>query len=100
MKDAEADQAKNGDSFSVKRVQAGPTSSTIFGMKAEPPALSCRDDVLIDKGAAALKPCLSPVEMRTLTAAGGSLPAGKVSTATRITFYQSPIIWFCPTEKR
>ena len=78
---AAAVQAKHGDS--CKRVQAGPTSSTIFGKKAEAPALPCRDDVLIDiKGAAAPKPCLSPVEMRTLTAAGGLLPTGKISTTT------------------
>ena len=57
-----------------------------------------RDDVLVDNGAAAPKPCLSPVEMRTRTAAGGLLAAGKVSTATRITFYQ-PRLRFCPTEE-
>ena len=52
MEDAEADQAKNGDSCSTKRVQAGP-SSTSFGMKAEPPVLTRRNDVLVDIGAAA-----------------------------------------------
>ena len=36
---AAAVQVKHGDSYSAKRVQAGPTSSTGFGMKAEPPAL-------------------------------------------------------------
>ena len=44
------------------------------------------------------KPCLSPVEMRTRTAAGGLLPAGKASTATKITYYQS-CLRFCPTEE-
>ena len=64
-----------------------------------PPAYPCaRDDALVDNGAAAPKPCLSPVEMRTLTAAGGSLPAGKASTATITTYYQ-PRLWFCPTEE-
>ena len=88
---AAAVQAKHGDSCSAKRVQAGPTSSTSFGMKAESPALHRRDDVLVDIGAEAPKPCLSPVEMHTLTAADGLLPAGKTSTATMITFYQLPL---------
>ncbi|CAM9338451.1 unnamed protein product, partial [Ascophyllum nodosum] len=35
----------DGDSCSAKRVQAG-TSSTSFGMKAEPPALPRRDNIL------------------------------------------------------
>ena len=81
-----------------KRVQAYPTSLTSLGMKAETPALPRRNDFLVDKGAAAPKPCLSPVEMQTLTAAGDLLFAGKASTATRIIFYQPPL-WFCPTEE-
>ena len=40
-------------------------------MKAEPPALPRWYDVLVIKGAATPKSCLLPVEMRTLTAAGG-----------------------------
>ena len=36
---------------------------------------------------------------RTPTAAGGLLPAGTISTATRTTFDQPPI-WFCPNEKK
>ena len=43
---ATAIQAMHGDSFSANRVQAGPeTTSTSFGVKAESPAFSCRDDV-------------------------------------------------------
>ena len=84
--DAAANQAKHGDSCSAKRVDAGPTSSTSFSMTAEPPALPQRDDVLVDKGAEAPKPCLSPVEIRTLTAAGGLLPTGTYSTAIRTIF--------------
>ena len=57
MEDA-AVQAKHGDSCSAKRVQAGPSSSTSFGMKSEPPALPRRNDFLLNKGAAAPKPCL------------------------------------------
>ena len=81
-----------------QRVQPGPTSSTSFGMKAEPPALPRWDDVLVDKGAAVPKPCLSLVEMHILTSAGDLLPASKASTATGIIFYQSPF-WFCPTKE-
>ena len=36
--------------------------------------------------------------MRTSTAAGGLLSVGKVSTTTRITFYQ-PCLWLCLTEE-
>ena len=93
-----AEQAKHRDSCFSKRVQAGPTSSTSFGMKAEPPAPPRKDDVLVDKGAAAPKPCLSSVKMRTLTVTGDLLPAGKASTATRMIFYQL-LLWFCPTEE-
>ena len=46
--DAAADRAKYGDSYYAKRVDAGPTSSTSFGMQAEPPALPLRDDSLVN----------------------------------------------------
>ena len=95
---AAAVEAKHGDICSARRVQVGPNSSTSFGVKAETPALPCRDDVLVENGAAAPKPCLSPLEMHTPRAAGGLLPAGKASTTTRITFYQ-PRLRFCPTEE-
>ena len=42
---ATAVQAMRGDCFSARRVEPGPTTnSTSFGVKAEPPALPCRDD--------------------------------------------------------
>ena len=64
-----------------------------------PPGHSCtRDDDLVDNGTAASKLCLSPVEMRTLTAAGGFLPAGNAYAATSITCYQWRL-WFFPTEE-
>ena len=91
--DAAADQAKNRDSCSAKRVDTGPTSSTSFGMTAEHQALPRRDDVLVNKSAAASKLCLSPVEIRTLTAAGGLLPVGTASTTTRTIFPQSHFSW-------
>ena len=66
MEDATAAvQAKHEDRYSTKRVHAGPTSSTSFGMKAELPALPRWDDVLVDKGAVASKLCLSPAETCT-----------------------------------
>ena len=95
---ATAVQAKHGYSCSSERVHAGPTCSTSFGVKAEPPALPCRDDVLVENGAAVPKSCLSPSEMRTPTAGGDLLPTDKTSTATRITFHQL-LLWFCMTEE-
>ena len=95
---AKAVQAMNGDSFSAKRIQDGPKSSTIFGERVEPPALPCRDDVVVQNGAAAPKSCLSPLKMRTPTAAGGLLPPGETSTTTRTTFDHSTL-WFCQTEE-
>ena len=87
-----------GIPFLANWVQDGPTTSTSFGVKAEPPALLCRDDVLDENGAAAPTSCLSPLEMRTPTAADGFLPTGKHSTAMKTTFHQLPL-WFCLTEK-
>ena len=83
---AAVDQAKHVDKSSSARVNAVPTCSTSFGIKAEPPTHPLRDDALVDKGAAAPKPHLSPVEMRTLTAAGGLLPAGTASSVMRTIF--------------
>ena len=72
--------------------------STSFGAKVEPPAVPCRDDVLVENGAPAPKSCPSPLEMHSPTAAGGLLPAGEASTTTRITFYE-PRLRFCPIEE-
>ena len=48
--------AMRGNSFSARLVEPGPnTSSTSFGVKAEPPALPCRDDVVVESGDAAPK---------------------------------------------
>ena len=85
--DAAADQAKHGDSCYAKRVHADPTSSTSFGMTAEPPVLSRRDDVLVNKGTEAPKRHFPLVEVRMLpSAAGGLLPTGTVSTVMRTIF--------------
>ena len=74
------------------------TNSTSFGVKAGPPALPCRDDVVVESGDAAPRSCLPSLEMRSPTAAGGLLPTGEVSTATRTTSNE-PLLWFYATEE-
>ena len=88
MEDAAVDQSKHGDSCSAKRVDAClPICLTSFGDGSiEPPALPCKDDAMVDKGAAVPKPCLSSVETRTPTSTDGLLPAGTPSTAMRTIF--------------
>ena len=70
---ATAVQAKNGDSCSANRVDPDPKQSTSFSDDfTGPPALPCsRDDAQVGNGASAPKSCISPLEMRTPTAAGG-----------------------------
>ena len=81
-----------GDGFSARRVEPGPnTNSTSFGMKAEPPALPCRDDVVVESGNAASESCLPSMEMRPSTAAGGLVPTGEASKATEINYNQPPL---------
>ena len=92
-------QVMHGDSCNARRVQNGPKTSTCFGVMAELTALPCRDDVVGENGAAALKSCLPPLEMRITTAAGGLLPTDETSTATKITFNKPPL-WLCSTEEK
>ena len=68
---AKAVQTKHGDSCTAYRVQDGRKISTCFGVMAEPPALLCRDDAVVENGAAAPKSCLPSLEMRSPTAADG-----------------------------
>ena len=98
--EAASDRVMCGDSSSAQ-VDHDPICLTSFGDDStEPPALPCcRDDALVDKGAEVPKPCLSPVETRTLTATGSLLPAGTASTATRTIFHQLPFWNFCPTKE-
>ena len=91
-------QAMHGYSFFAKRTQDGQKSSTTFVEKAKLPALPCRDGVVVENGAAAPKSCLSPLEIRSPTAADGLLPTGKFSTATWTTFDQ-PTLWFYLIEE-
>ena len=84
-------QAMNGDSCTAQKGQDGPRASTSFGVKAKPPDLPCREDVLVMNGAASPKSCLPSSEIRSPTSAGGLLPTGEASTATRTTFNQLPL---------
>ena len=96
---ATAVQAMRGDCFSARRVEPGPnTNSTSFGVKAEPPALPCRDNVVVECGAAASESCLPSLEMRPSTAAGGLVPSGKASIASETTSNE-PRLRFYVTEE-
>ena len=81
---AAAERMLSGDNSSAQ-VDTNPIRLTSLGENSTGlPALFCpRDDALVDNGTATPKPCLSPAEMRTRTAAGSLLPAGTVSTAMR-----------------
>ena len=96
---ATAVQAMRGDCFSVRRVEPGPTTNpTRFGVKAEPPALPCRDDSVVECGTAASESCLPSMEMRPSIASGGLVPTGEASNASK-TIYNQPPLRFCSTEK-
>ena len=85
---ATAVKVKYGDSCSTNRVDPRPMYLTNFGDDSTgTPALPT-----------APTSCLSSLEMRSPTAAGSLLPAGKISTATRTTLCQLPL-WFCWTEE-
>ena len=68
-------------------------------MKAEPPALPCRDDSVVECGAAASQLCLRSLEIRSSAAAGSLVPTGEASTASE-TILNEPPLRFCPTEER
>ena len=91
-------QAKHGDSCTAYRVQGGHKISTCFGLVAEPPAIPCRDDALVENGAAVPKSCLPSMELRSPTAAGGLLPTGEASIATRTTSNQPPLRLYLTEE--
>ena len=94
---ATAVQAMHRDSFSDRRVEPGPnTISTSFGVKAEPPALPCRGDVMVESGDAAPKSCLPSLEMRSPTAV---IPTGKTSTTTETSFNQPPLRFYLVTVR-
>ena len=67
-------------------------------MKAEPPDLSCREDVLVEDGTTSPESCLPSLEIRSSTAASGLVPTGEASTATETNFNQPPLRFYS-TEK-
>ena len=88
-----------GDNVSARRVEPGPkTNSTSVGMMAEPPALPCRDDILVENGDASPKSCLPFKEMRSPSAAGSLLPTGEAFTATRTTLNKPPLRFYSAEE--
>ena len=96
---ATAAQAMRGDCFPACQVEPGLTkNSTSLGMKADPPVLPCRDDSLVECGAAAVKSCLPSMEKRTSTAAGGFVSTGDTSKASETTL-DEPLLRFCLTEE-
>ena len=97
---ATAVQAMNGDSCSVDRVDPDPMCSTRSGDDCTgPPAPPCSgENTLVDNHAAVPKSFLPSLEMRLPTAAGGLLPTGEISTATKTTFNKSPLRLYSTEE--
>ena len=96
---ATAVQAMRGDGFSARRVEPDPNTNSIsFGVMAKPPALPCRDDVVIESENAASESCLPSLEMCSPTAAGGLVPTGEASTASE-TISDVPLLRFYKTEE-
>ena len=96
---ATAVQAMHGDSSTAQKVQEGSKTSIIFGVKAEPPDLPCREDVLVEGGDAVPKSCLPSLKIRSPTADGGLLSTGEASKATETTV-DEPFFQFYSTEKK
>ena len=96
---ATAVRAMRGDCFSAPRVEPGlTTNSASFGGKAKPPALPCRDDSVVECGAAAFESCLPSMEMRPSTAAGGLVPTDDAFKASETTLNEPPLR-FCLTKE-
>ena len=100
MEDVVADRGISRDSSSANQVDPNQMCLTSFGDDfTGPPTLPCsRDDALVDNGAVAPKPCLSPVEMRTRTAAAGLLHAGTASTTMK-TIFPRPLFLEASSER-
>ena len=64
----------------------------------KPPDLPCREDVLVEGDATSPGSCLPSLKMRSPTPAGGLLPTGEASTATKTTSNE-PLLGFYPTEE-
>ena len=65
---------------------------------AEPHALLCRDDVVVESDDAAPKSCLPPLEMHSPTAAGDLVPTGETPTATNTTYNKTPLRLYATEE--
>ena len=68
------------------------------GVKAEPPALPCRDNAVVECGAAASESCLPSLEGRPSTAAGGLVPTGEASKATETNPNEPPLRFYSTEE--
>ena len=101
MENVAVERVISGDNSSAK-VDTDPMYLTSFGDDSiGPPALPClRDDALVDKGAAAPKPCLSLIKMRMLTAAGDLLSASTASTAKKTIFPRPTFSWSLGETKK
>ena len=80
----------------IAALQPGPIPARrptrpVSARRPKPPALPCRNVVLVENSAAAPRSRLLSLEMRSPTAGGGLLPTAETSTATRIAFNQPPI---------
>ena len=97
---ATAVQAMHGDSCSADWVDPDPMCSTSFGDDCiGPPAPPCSgENTLVDNCAATPKSCLPSLEMRSPTAAGGLLPTGEASTATKTTYNKTPLRLYATEE--
>ena len=91
-------QAMFGDSCTAQKGQDGAKTSISFSVKAEPPDLPYREDVLVDDSAAAPKSWLPSLEMLATTVAHGLVLTGKTSTETE-TIFNEPLIRFYATEE-
>ena len=92
-------QAMRGDYFSARRVEPGSTTnSTSIGVKADPPALPCRDDSMVECGSAASELCFPSIEMRSSTAAGGLVLTGDASKTSETTLNEPPLRFFLTEE--
>ena len=67
-------------------------------MKAEPPALPCRDDIVAKSGDAAPESCVPSLKMRSSTAGDGLVPTGKISKTTKTTVNE-PLLQFYSTKE-
>ena len=88
------------DSCSADRVDLDPMCSTSSGDDCTgPPTPPCSgENALVDNRAAAPKSRLPSLEMRSPTAAGGLVPTGETSRATKTTYNETPLRLYATEE--